>query len=58
MHSFTKITQNEFDPLKNMAAMDPYLSEPFMIQLTYGLNNNSIECLHPLNFLNIIVKPY
>ena len=26
MHSFTKIIQDEFDPLKNMAAMDPYLS--------------------------------
>ena len=50
MHSFTKITKDEFDPLKNMAAMDPYLS----FQITYGFNDNSIEGLHPFNFLNII----
>ena len=26
----------------------------YQIQITYGLNDNSIEGLHPFNFLNII----
>ena len=54
-HCFNNITQNEFDPLKNMTARDLYLSELaiYQIQITYGLNDISIEGLHPFNFLNI-----
>ena len=55
MHTFTRITQNEFDPLKTWL---PYRSVPELainqIPITYGLNDNYIEGLHPLNFLNII----
>ena len=44
MHSFAKIAQNEFDPLKNLAAIDPN---------SLGLNDNFIEGLQPFNCLNI-----
>ena len=49
MHSFSKITQNEFDPLKNMAAIDPEFPN------NLWFNDNSIEGLHPFNFLNITI---
>ena len=50
-HTFNKITQNEF----NMAARVLCLSELAIhqIRITYGLNDISIEGLHPFIFLNI-----
>ena len=56
MHSFTKITQNELDPLKNMAAMDPYmyLSYGKCSKISNTLKLGTPKIIAENNFKNIL----